>query len=244
MCINTIATAFNSISSIMSGVGAAMSVAGAIQQGNAQAAAAQAQAEYAEYNAKVAQAQAEAQAKMYEFQADVAEEKSKAAHVSSREEARLARIRSNLVKGSQRAAFGAAGLDPNAGSALDILLDTAWATEQDIASIRYNSLMDQWGYGKDVEVANYNAQLARSMGNTALEQGKLLSSQYLAAGENAKTAGMISGVTSGATYLGSLGGSSFSSKWDWMSKPTTGTGVPVNIDTSYLDNYTPPKLRT
>jgi hypothetical protein len=187
MCFNAIAAfgkeMFSGVGPFMEGLGTVMSVTGPVVQGMAAKSSAEAQAKAAEYNAQIAEAQSEVVSRK-----------------AAREE-RLARIRGRLAQGSQRAAFGAAGLDPNVGSPLDILLDTQRAVEEDASTIRYNAALDQWGLGQQARMYRYQAGAARTAGRQA----------------------MVSGVMGGLTSLGTAT-SNFSDRWDWMANKKTGTG--------------------
>ena len=182
MCINAlttwVSTTFSDLPSFISGMGTAMQVAAPVMTGMA------------------AKESAEAQAKAMEYNAQIEESKAAIAAERAAQEERKLRIRGKLVKGTQRAAFGAAGLDPNVGSPLDVLLDTQWAIEQDAATIRYNAMLDQWGYGSRAQIARYQADVARSTGKQD----------------------MTAGVIGGLTHLGTAT-SRFSDRWDWMNQP-------------------------
>ena len=182
MCINAMSTwvanMFKDVPSFLGGLGTVMSVAAPVMYGRAAQQSAEAQAKAAEYNAQI--------------------EESKAAISAERaaQEERNLRMRGELTKGAQRAAFGAAGLVPDAGSPLDILLSTQQSIEQDAATIRYNALLDQWGYGNRANMERYQADVAR------------------ATGRQARTAGVIGGLTHLGTAV-----TNFSNKWDWMGQP-------------------------
>ena len=169
---------FKDVPAFLGGLGTVMSVAAPVMAGRAAKQSAEAQAKAAEYNAKI--------------------EESKAAISAERaaQEERKLRMRGALTKGAQRAAFGAAGLIPDAGSPLDILLSTQWSVERDAATIRYNAMLDQWGYGSRANMERYQADVAR------------------AAGKQARTAGIIGGLTHLGTAV-----TNFSNKWDWMGQP-------------------------
>ncbi|WP_156948444.1 virion core protein, T7 gp14 family [Marinobacterium jannaschii] len=70
------------------------------------------------------------------------------------------------LKGSQRAAMAANGIDLDSGSALDILGDTAEMGEYDALMIRSNAQRDADGYRN--QGVNYRAQgaMAKHQGNT------------------------------------------------------------------------------
>lgn len=182
MCIDAMSTwvtnMFKDVPSFLGGLGTVMSVTAPVMYGRAAQQSAEAQAKAAEYNAQI--------------------EESKAAISAERaaQEERNLRMRGELTKGAQRAAFGAAGLVPDAGSPLDVLLSTQWSIEQDAATIRYNALLDQWGYGNRANMERYQADVAR------------------ATGRQARTAGVIGGLTHLGTAV-----TNFSNKWDWMGQP-------------------------
>ena len=182
MCVNAISTwvtsMFKDVPSFLGGLGTVMSVAAPVMAGKAAQESAEAQAKAAEYNAKI--------------------EESKAAISAERaaQEERKLRMKGALTKGAQRAAFGAAGLVPDVGSPLDVLLSTQWSIEQDAATIRYNAMLDQWGYGSRASLERYQADVAR------------------ATGKQARTAGIIGGITHLGTAV-----TNFSDKWDWMGQP-------------------------
>jgi hypothetical protein len=182
MCINALSTwvtnMFKDVPSFLGGLGTVMSVTAPIMYG------------------KAAQESAEAQARAAEYNAQIEENKAAIAAERAAQEERKLRIKGALTKGTQRAAFGAAGLVPDAGSPLDVLLSTQWSIEQDAATIRYNAMLDQWGYGSRASLERYQADVAR------------------ATGKQARTAGIIGGIT----HLGTAT-TRFSDKWDWMGQP-------------------------
>lgn len=188
MCLNMIATAgsslFGGLSPFIEGLGTAMSVAGPIMQGRAQQQAAEAQAKAAEYNAEIAETQAEIRSQ------------------EAAKEERMLRVKGRLAKGTQRAAFGAAGLNPNAGSPLDILLDTQQTIEEDASTIRYNAELDRWGLGERAKMFRYQGKAAE------------------AAGDQAMVAGTIGGITNLGTSM-----SRFSDRWNWMSNSSSGSPI-------------------
>lgn len=75
-----------------------------------------------------------------------------------------ARMNIRQIIGKQRAAAAANGVDPNTGSALDIMAETAGIGEIDATMVRANAYRDAWGYR--TQGANYRAQgqLAKAEG--------------------------------------------------------------------------------
>lgn len=165
---------------LLTAVGTAVSTVGAIQQGRAAAAAATAQANAADQNAKISAKQAEL-----------------AAQNGAREEREM-RQRGAAIIGAQKAGYGASGLDIGAGSPLDILTDTRYQNELDSLNVRRNAANQVWGY--QAEQTNYlnqasaaraSARNARSTANlmavgNLLTGATTLSSQY----SKAKSAGV------------------------------------------------------
>ena len=151
-------------------IGTGVSVYGGIQQGRQASAA-------AAYNAKMAQRSAQ----MSEMQAKDAERR------GAIEEDRFRRQQS-LLQGQQASMLAASGVQLDSGSPLQILADTAEATEVDARTIRYNARMDAWGLRNQAASSIAQAQFAKIEGKNAR------SNAYLSAGGS-----LISG-------LGSLAG--------------------------------------
>lgn len=145
--------------------------------------------------AKSGQAQAEANAKIAEQQGLASLRK------GAQEEEQVAR-KERRIAGQQRAALGAAGVDINAGSPLDVQADTAYMAEQDKSLIRYNAELEKWGF--DVQKANYQSE-ANAYGNKAT---------------GALVGGVISAGSSIVTGLGQV-----SDKWSYMQTPSNLTGA-------------------
>ncbi len=114
---------FSSVPEFLGGLGTVLSVAAPEMAGRAAQQSSEAQAKAAEYNAKI--------------------EESKAAISAERaaQEERQLRMRGELTKGAQRAAFGAAGLVPDAGSPLDIYIHAVGVER--ICHNKYNAMRDQ-----------------------------------------------------------------------------------------------------
>ena len=165
---------------LLTAVGTAVSTVGAIQQGRAAAAAATAQANAADQNAKISAKQAEL-----------------AAQNGAREEREM-RQRGAAIIGAQKAGYGASGLDIGAGSPLDILTDTRYQNELDSLNVRRNAANQVWGYQAEqtnfvnqASAARASARNARSTANlmavgNLLTGATTLSSQY----SKAKSAGV------------------------------------------------------
>lgn len=181
MCISMIVSGISALSASLSAVAPAVEAISTLYTAGASYSA-----------AKSGQAMAEANAKIAEQQGIAALRK------GAQESDRIAR-QARRVQGSQRAAYGAAGVDPNAGTPLDMQADTLYQAEQDKALVRYNAELQKWGF--DVEAANYKAQ-ADAYGSKA-------------------TGSLIGGVLgAGSSLLTGYGG--LSSKWAPMQTTTAG----------------------
>jgi pyruvate/2-oxoglutarate dehydrogenase complex dihydrolipoamide acyltransferase (E2) component len=128
---------------------------GAVQQGNAQAAAYNAQAAADTQNAQIASRQAE-----------------EAAVSGAREEQEMRR-RGQAFAASQRAAFSVNGLDIAAGSPADVLTDTVYQNELDALNIRRNTANKVWGYQAQETNYNNSASANRAAASNARKAGNL-----------------------------------------------------------------------
>lgn len=106
-------------------------------------------------------------------QADVAEQnarlaESKIKDIEYQKQQQIGKISEdkNQVQGQQRAAMAANGVDSGYGSGLSVLTDTAYGAQRDINETEYNAAKQ--GYGQKVEAANYRYQAA-----VAKQQGKM-----------------------------------------------------------------------
>lgn len=96
------------------------------------------------------------------------------------------RQKAKQVEGSQKATFAANGLDIQAGSPLSVLSDTAYLSEKDVQTNRYNTQMQMWGL--DNQATQYRAQ-----------------AKYEKAAANNKAWGsLLSGITTAAKQYSSL----------------------------------------
>jgi hypothetical protein len=120
------------------GAGAAASAVGAYFSARSQQIAARGAADIADINAQ--QSEQAAQQELYRGNAEVA----------------AATQRAGQVKGAQRAAFAANGVDLGVGSAAEVLTSTDMAKENDIATITGNAVRAAWGYR--MQGTNYKNQ--------------------------------------------------------------------------------------
>jgi len=114
-------------------------------------------------SANAAKQQGKAQQAMYNYQAQVAEENAKIASNNAAlerqqgiEEARLQRIKAAQAVGSQQTAMAANGVDVTQGTALDVIEDTAAMGELDALQTRFNYERKALAY--ETEAGNYHNQ--------------------------------------------------------------------------------------
>ena len=170
MCELATAAAVTSLAATLAGTG--MSVYGNVQSGRQAGAA-------AAYNAKLARREAN----LAEMRAQDAQRR------GGLEEDRFRRQQS-LLQGEQVSGLAAAGVELDSGAPLQILADTAEATELDARTIRYNAQLEAWGLRNQGEGHAAQARLALAEGRNARN------SAYLSAGSS-----LLSGLgTAGMQY--------------------------------------------
>lgn len=106
---------------------------------------------------KANQELANANARIADIQADDA-------LVRGREAEGIHRKRTKALIGSQRARFGAQGVDINDGSALDVQADAAYLGELDALTIRNNAAREAWGYKVQAEDYRARGRISRMEG--------------------------------------------------------------------------------
>ena len=133
--------------------GTALNAYGQVKAGKAQQAAAESEAERAEFNAQVAEVQA----------AD--------ALARGREEESIFRQGVRGLIGSQRAGFAGQGVKVGVGSAADVVADTAYQGELDARRIRANAEREAWGYQMEAADLRMGADVSRRAGKNAAKAG-------------------------------------------------------------------------
>ena len=154
-----------------------------IQQGNAQAAAYEAQAATANQNAKIAAWQAEDTLKR-----------------GAGEEKKL-RDRGGQFAATQLSQLAASGQQVS-GSALGVLQDTGMGLEQDADTLRLDFAKEKWGH--DVQQVNYmnEADAARSSAKNAKKAGRIGALTSLMGAGVGGYAGLSAGASTGAKVAG------------------------------------------
>lgn len=95
-------------------------------------------------NSKAAKGAAQTNARIQDLNAQIADWQAKDTIARGDKAAGAARLKSRQLKGSQRAALAANGVDLGFGSALDILNDTDLFGEIDAETIRDNAAREAW----------------------------------------------------------------------------------------------------
>lgn len=165
----------------------AMTAAGTVVQTSAAMSASKAQKQAYEYQAAVSRNNQ----KIAEWQAQNEIAKGQEAEIEQRR-------RISALKGSQRAGLAAKGLDISTGSALNILTDTDYLGELDVANIRSNAERAAWA--------------ARVQGSNEAANAELLTMR--AEAENPLMAGA-------GTFLSGAG--SVAERWYTYNRPTVTT---------------------
>lgn len=150
---------------------------GQMQQSAAAQAAANAQAQAMNYNAQVA-----------EMNAQISDRRAKDALERGAEEEKKFRLKAAQLQGRQRAALAANGVDLTFGSPLDEMVDTATLAELDALTIRSNAAREAYDFEVQAVNQRAGANLERMGAQGALAEGRA-----------AKTAGWLN---FGSTVLG------------------------------------------
>ncbi len=175
------------ISAVTAIASAAMGTYSAVQQAETQKQQAEYQSDMAAYNAKVA----EQQAQMAEYEGA---ELKRAAH----EEGVKKRQEAAQIVGSQRAKQAASGVAVDAGSALDLNLDTTEKGELDALQLQDQGLWQD--YNKRIDAWNYRNQAAVSQSKSSMYSQK--AQQYTPLLDGADS--LLSGVKKVGSSLGKL----------------------------------------
>jgi hypothetical protein len=137
----------------VAGIGLGLDIVGGLFSANAQKEAGNAQAAtYFE------------QARAADLNAAAAGELSRDAVIRGGLEERNLRQQGGQLLGSQKAAYGASGIDSATGSAAQVADASRLALEEDVAAIRLNAQREAWG--SQIDALNYKSQ-ARAYRNAA-----------------------------------------------------------------------------
>jgi hypothetical protein len=184
------------IGQLFQGVGAGVQAVGAYNQAKGEQAALRAQAQVEANNAQLSEWQA---------QDAIARGDMAAGEVIQR---------GAQIKGSQRAAFAANGVDLGYGSALEIITDTDYLTAVDASQVQNNAAREAWGYRVQADQATDRARAATNGANQVRP--------WLSAGTSLLTSATAASRTwYGGNKSGGAGADGFS---DWAFRSNRGMG--------------------
>lgn len=129
------------------------------------------------------QRQAKMDSQMAEYNATVADQNAQQVMAQANENARRSLVNSNKVMGAQQAGFGASGV--SGGSVLDVLQDTASKGALDALTIKNEGMVKATAYRNESSLDRYRASNYIDSGNIAAVGD--------AVGGGSKLAGMGSG---------------------------------------------------
>uniref|UniRef100_A0A6H1ZDY7 Uncharacterized protein n=3 Tax=viral metagenome TaxID=1070528 RepID=A0A6H1ZDY7_9ZZZZ len=157
----------------------------------------QAQAKGAEYNALIAERQAEISRMVGEFNATVYEADKVAVEANTKYEAYQLRKAGDALLSTQQARYASSGVVPGGGSALEVMMDTADDVQLEMAVSRYS------GEVQSAKLQNL-ANLSRWSGENNAVASEMqavidrnLATQYLYAGRAQAAAATYSGAIAG-----------------------------------------------
>ncbi len=158
---------------------------------------------------QAARANADYQANVAEQNAKIAERQAIAAGVAGADEQRRIREHGRDVSAAQKVAFSANGLDIGAGSPLQVLADTAYLSEMDAQTSRYNTAWKMWGLNEQARSYRDQAAAARAEGSNAAKASLLtgissIAKQYRTFGNNIPSSSVDKSGFGGYTYNGPL----------------------------------------
>lgn len=123
------------------------------------------------------------------------------------------------IKGSQRAAMAANGVDLGVGSALQVITDTDYLTSIDATTVANNAAREAWGYR--VQQSQYGAKGANSLAAAGSIEKNAGSDAWLAAGTS-----LVGSATQVAAswYKNSANSGKRDGYSDWAFKSNRGMG--------------------
>jgi general stress protein YciG len=128
---------------------------------------------YGSYKAgKAAKKAAYSEAEREEWNAQVADLQADDAIVRGADEESRFRQNVRRLVGTQRASFAGQGVEVNQGSARDVQDDARYLGELDALQIRANAQREAWGFKVEAEDRRRGAEIARRGGNAANTAGK------------------------------------------------------------------------
>lgn len=189
-----------STATMLAGAAIATSVAGTAVSVMGQSRAADAAAKQAEYQAQVARVNQQ-----------IMERNAKLATQQGAADEERQRLKTQQIIGSQRSAIASQGGDPNSGTYLDIIGDTASAGETDALTIRSNAALRAYGFrvqgaGAGAQAGLFDMQAANATGMLPFTIGStLLSGASSVAGKWAMMSDMGGGYKLNKDYMRTAG---------------------------------------
>lgn len=140
---------------------------------------------------------ANAQAAAYENQAKVKAAQSEQALEKAQMEAAILRERGQKITAAQRAAMGASGVTTDSPTSLNLLADTTYGVESDVSMLKYNAMLEAWGFQTEAEALKTQAKSAKQQGRYAMLGGVLGAGQSLLTGAAMTAERTLEGMSSG-----------------------------------------------
>ncbi len=137
---------------------------------------------------------AESEAGLLDYNAQVADLQAQDAVERGREEESRFRTGVRGIIGAQRAEIAASGTDVGFGSAVDVQEDAAFLGELDALTIRNNAAREAWGYKVQAHDIRQRARITRQEGRELARAGREAQTQ-------AKIGAVSTGILTGATLL-------------------------------------------
>lgn len=187
--------------------GAANSAIGAYGSASGQKASLQYQAAMGSVNAALARSDAS----LLDVNAGLSETQARMAIMQGQREEQQMRLRTAQIKGTQRAAMAANGVDLGEGSSSRILATTDYMGEIDVGTIRANAARTAFGYRIQAANQKFAAMSARVQGANYTAGSAFASAN--AAGISPFASGMSSLMTSAASYGPQVYGMGKSAGW-------------------------------
>lgn len=136
-----------------------------------------------------------AQQEVYNYNASVAERNAELARQQGLDEAAEQRRQTKRLIAQQNNTFGALGLTSGTGTALDLVSESAYMGELNALTAKYNRDLEAWNYDTEAISLRYQGEVAASKGKMGLITG------LVKAGSTVLTMGL--GASGAASSLGS-----------------------------------------
>lgn len=128
------------------------------------------------YGAKTTQINARAAAAIAETNARIAETGAQTALMRGQQQVAASTLRAGMLKGRQRAALAANGVDLGEGSAAELQASTDIMSRLDAQTIELNAIFDAWGYRTSAASYMNDALSQRALANTTSPFGAAMTS--------------------------------------------------------------------